>query len=56
LPFGPLAPVAPVLPGLPLVPKSPLRVAGRGHATPSPHLPSEAGSRLRLFLGVRRSA
>jgi hypothetical protein len=56
LPFGPPAPVAPVLPGLPLVPKSPLRVAGRGHATPSPHLPSEAGSRLRLFLGVRRSA
>jgi hypothetical protein len=55
LPFGPLAPVAPVLPGLPLVPKSPLRVAGRRHATPSPHLPSEAGSRLRLFLGVRRS-
>ena len=56
LPFGPLAPVAPVLPGLPLVPKSPLRVSDRGHDTPLPHLPSEAGSRLRLFLGVRRSA
>ena len=27
------------------------RVAGRGHDTPLPHLPSEAGSRLRCFSG-----
>ena len=46
LPFGPLAPVAPVLPGLPLVPKSPLRVAGRGHDTPSPPTSAVPASRV----------
>jgi hypothetical protein len=51
LPFGPLAPMAPVLPGLPLVPKSPLRVAGRGHDTPSPHLPSELVAACACFSG-----